>query len=195
MAKYIFNDNTKLIFVKENYILYQNEIKTKKIKIDSKFYNALKLAQQEYIFSNKPIKFTEEQLQFLLKEKIIKKLSSISEKYLNTRYEKYQIYLENIYKDASKVDYIAKNKLKKILFIGAGGICTAIIDHLIANGFNNYGIVDYDQVDITNFNRQFKYNERDIGFSKIAKLKINLNKQYYDLKITTFNKKITSSNV
>lgn len=194
MEKYIFNDNTKLIFVKNDYILVQNERKKFKEKLDEKFYKKLMLIyKNNYIFSDDSNLFTPSELKFLYNNLIIKRLSKISEKYINTRYEKYQIYLENKFSEANAIDYIEKNQQKKILFVGAGGICTAIIDYLIAVGFNNYCIVDFDTVDITNFNRQFKYRESDIGKLKTVQLKQNLDNQYSNLDIITYNKKICSS--
>ncbi|MBQ7140079.1 MAG: ThiF family adenylyltransferase [Bacilli bacterium] len=195
MTKYIFNDNTKLIFIKNNYILIQNNNKKIKEKLDENFYNMLfKVQKNNYIFSTDLKFFTEEQLKFLYDKSVIKKLSPISEKYINTRYEKYQIYLENIFSDAKKIDYIKNNNQKKILFVGAGGVCTAIIDYLISVGFNSYGIIDFDIVETTNFNRQFKYKETDVGSLKVSKIKSNLNEQYSGLTISTYNKKICSSN-
>lgn len=194
MSRYIFNDNTKLIFVKNCYILIENSGKKSKEKLDKDFYNNLcNTLRKNYIFSDENNHFTTEQLKFLSKNNIIKKLSPITEKYENTKFEKFQIYLENIFHDAKEVDYIKNNGNKKILFIGAGGICTAMIDCFIASGFNNFGIVDFDLVEITNFNRQFKYNESDVGYYKVDKIKENLNNQYSGLLISTYNKKILST--
>ena len=192
MEKYIFNDNVKLLFIKDNIILGESKKKAFKEKLDKSFYDKLLLAyEKHYIFESSF--FSNKELQFLEKKLLIKKVSPILKKYLATKYEKIQIYLENILYDADKVDYIRNNGTKKILFIGAGGICTAMIDYLISMGITQYGIVDFDNVDITNFNRQFKYKENDIGSSKILKLKENLETQYKNLKIVPYNKKISST--
>lgn len=194
MSKYIFNDNTKLIFIKNYYILIENAGSKYKKKLNEDFYtNLYNMKRKKFSFSDEDNIFTKEQLKFLYKSNIIKKLSPIAEKYENTKFEKFQIYLENVFNDANKVDYIEKNRNKKILFIGAGGICTAMIDYFIAAGFNNFGIVDFDLIEITNFNRQFKYNESDIGYYKIDKIKENLNNQYSGLSISTYNKRILSN--
>ena len=194
MPKYFFNDNTKLIFIKNNSILIDNAGKKSKEKLSKDFYtNLYNMQMKNYIFSDKNSIFTKEQLKFLYKNNIIKELSPLTEKYKNTKFEKFQIYLENVFNDAKKEDYIKNNASKKILFIGAGGICTAMIDFFIATGFNNFGIVDFDLVELTNFNRQFKYKETDIGYYKVDKIKENLNNQYSGLIISTYNKKILSS--
>ena len=192
MEKFIFNDNTKLLFIKDNYILVENEKSVFKTKLEDVFYDKLlNMYRKHYIFE--PNFFSKSELKFLEKKLIIKKISPILSKYIGTKYEKFQIYLENILFDADKIDYIKNNSEKKILFVGAGGICTAMIDYLISAGITQYGIVDFDIVDITNFNRQFKYNETDIGLLKIVQLKKNLNTQYKNLIIIPYEQKINST--
>lgn len=192
MAKYIFNDNTKLLFIKDNYILVENKKNAFKKKLDSSFYEKLlDTCRKHYIFNSSF--FSKNELNFLEKNLIVKKVSPILDKFIGTKYEKFQIYLENILFDANKMDYIKNNGTKKVLFVGAGGICTAMIDYLISVGITQFGVVDFDIVDITNFNRQFKYKENDIGHSKIAQLKENLNTQYKNLIIVPYEKKISST--
>ncbi len=194
MEKYIFDDNTKIIFIKDNFILVQNNKFKTKEKLDSSFYkNLLMFQASNKIITSPSDIFSDSEIKFLKKNKIIKELSKILEKYLNTKYEKYQLYLENTILNSKSIDYIKNNSLKRILFVGAGGICTGIIDYLVSVGCNNFGFIDFDFVDITNFNRQFKYNENDAGNLKVDALKKNLDHQYKNLIISTFNKKITSS--
>ena len=51
MAKYIFNDNTKLLFIKDNYILVENKKNAFKKKLDSSFYEKLlDTCRKHYIF-------------------------------------------------------------------------------------------------------------------------------------------------
>ncbi len=192
MVKYIFNDNVKLLFIKDNCILVENKKNAFKKELDSSFYDKLLDTCKKYQIFNSNI-FSKGELNFLEKNLIIKKVSPILNKYIGTKYEKFQIYLENILLDADKIDYIKNNEIQKILFVGAGGICTAMIDYFISVGITQFGIVDFDIVDITNFNRQFKYKESDIGYSKITKLKENLNTQYKDLIIVSYEKKISST--
>lgn len=192
MAKYILNDNTKIVFIKDNYILVENKKNSFKKRLDNSFYNKLLDTCDNYYIFDSSI-FMKNELNFLEKNLIVKKVSPILNKYIGTKYEKFQIYLENIFSDADKIDYVKNNETKKILFVGAGGICTAIIDYLISVGITQYGIIDFDIVEITNFNRQFKYKETDIGQSKITRLKENLNTQYKNLTIIPYEKKISST--
>ena len=112
MEKYIFNDNVKLLFIKDNIILGESKKKAFKEKLDKSFYDKLLLAyEKHYIFESSF--FSNKELQFLEKKLLIKKVSPILKKYLATKYEKIQIYLENILYDADKVDYIRNNGTKK----------------------------------------------------------------------------------
>lgn len=64
MKKYIFNDNTKLLFINDDFILVQNGKFKSKEKLNSDFYNKLLLFQKDNkmvtspseIFSNTEIR-------------------------------------------------------------------------------------------------------------------------------------------
>ena len=47
-----------------------------------------------------------------------------------------------------------KIKSSTILVIGLGGVGGYVVEALVRSGVSNLIIVDYDKVDITNFNRQ-----------------------------------------
>ena len=54
MTKYIFNDNTKLLFIKDNYILVENKKNAFKKKLDSSFYEKLlDTCRKHYIFDKR----------------------------------------------------------------------------------------------------------------------------------------------
>lgn len=57
-------------------------------------------------------------------------------------------------------------KKAKVLCIGAGGLgCPALL-YLTSAGIGTVGIVDHDQVELTNLHRQIIYNHHDLGLSK-----------------------------
>jgi len=56
-----------------------------------------------------------------------------------------------------------KLKNAKVLVIGAGGLGCPILQYIAAAGVGTIGIVDGDQVDISNLQRQILYNTSDIG--------------------------------
>jgi len=85
-------------------------------------------------------------------------------------YNKYskQIILDNIGQEG-------QNRLKKakILIIGAGGLGCPILTYIAASGIGKIGIIDHDQITISNLNRQTIYN-----LNNIHKNKTYYSKQY-----------------
>jgi len=55
-----------------------------------------------------------------------------------------------------------------VLVIGAGGLGSPVAMYLAAAGIGKLGIVDFDQVDITNLQRQILHTTADVGRSKVA---------------------------
>lgn len=56
----------------------------------------------------------------------------------------------------------------KVLVIGAGGLGSPVLFYLTAAGIGTIGIADFDQVDITNLQRQILHWEKDLGKNKSA---------------------------
>ena len=55
-----------------------------------------------------------------------------------------------------------------ILVIGAGGLGSPVAMYLAAAGIGTLGIVDFDQVDVTNLQRQILHTTADVARSKVA---------------------------
>lgn len=60
-----------------------------------------------------------------------------------------------------------KLKFAKVLVVGAGGLGSPIIAYLAAAGVGTLGIVDDDDVALSNLQRQIIHNESNIGASKV----------------------------
>jgi adenylyltransferase/sulfurtransferase len=67
-----------------------------------------------------------------------------------------------------KVGLEGQEKLKaaKVLVIGAGGLGCPVLQYLSAAGVGTIGIIDFDNVDETNLQRQILFTTADIGMNK-----------------------------
>lgn len=70
-----------------------------------------------------------------------------------------------------------KLKNASILMIGAGGLSCPALQYLVAAGVGTIGIVDGDDVDISNLHRQILFDETDVGESKAETAAKKLKKQ------------------
>ena len=55
----------------------------------------------------------------------------------------------------------------KVLLIGAGGLGSPAAFYLAAAGVGKLGIVDFDEVDLSNLQRQILHREKDVGRPKV----------------------------
>ena len=82
----------------------------------------------------------------------------------------------------------------KVLCIGSGGLGSPIILYLAAAGVGTLGIVDFDNVELSNLQRQIIHREEWVGKSKNDSAKSSVNALNSDIKITTYNERLTSQN-
>lgn len=82
-----------------------------------------------------------------------------------------------------------------VLVIGVGGLGCPLITYLASSGVGKIGVVDYDKVEISNLNRQTLFGINDLGKFKVNQAKKNINKLNKKIKISVFNKKLTSKNI
>ena len=61
----------------------------------------------------------------------------------------------------------ARLKAGRVLIVGAGGLGSPAALYLAAAGVGTMGLVDFDQVDVTNLQRQILYGTADVGRSKL----------------------------
>ena len=56
----------------------------------------------------------------------------------------------------------------KVLCVGAGGLGAPVLNYLAASGIGGLGIIDGDQVELSNLQRQVIFNLKDVGKNKAA---------------------------
>lgn len=79
-----------------------------------------------------------------------------------------------------------KLKQAKIMVIGAGGLGSPVLQYLTAAGVGTIGIVDNDQVALSNLQRQIIHDSNNIGINKVDSAKTALQKINPHSNIQTF---------
>lgn len=83
----------------------------------------------------------------------------------------------------------------KVLIIGAGGLGTNFASHFVRAGIGEVFIVDKDKVETTNLQRQWIYDENDIGEYKAKAACLKLRKINSEIKIDYSIMELNVSNV
>jgi thiazole biosynthesis adenylyltransferase ThiF len=83
----------------------------------------------------------------------------------------------------------------KVLIIGAGGLGAPVAMYLAAAGIGTIGIVDADEVDLSNLQRQIIHGTEDIGKAKVKSAKETMNKMNPDVTVNTYRMFVTSENI
>ncbi len=96
-----------------------------------------------------------------------------------------------------EVGLAGQQKLKDagILLIGAGGLGSPLGMYLAAAGVGRLGIVDFDQVDFTNLQRQIIHRTEDVGRPKVDSAKERINGINPEVQVQTFNTKLSRENI
>ena len=81
-----------------------------------------------------------------------------------------------------------------VLLVGAGGLGSPLAMYLAAAGVGKIGIVDFDDVDITNLHRQLLHGMGDIGRPKVDSAADTIREINPDAEIVKINKHINSEN-
>jgi molybdopterin/thiamine biosynthesis adenylyltransferase len=88
-----------------------------------------------------------------------------------------------------------KLKRSRVLVIGVGGLGTPILQYLSAGGVGHIGIVDNDQVNESNLQRQILFGVNDLGKLKSIIAKERLSKLNPDVNFEIFNFRLGKKNV
>jgi len=96
-----------------------------------------------------------------------------------------------------KIGAAGQKKLLKssVLIIGVGGLGSPIAIYLAALGIGKIGIVDKDNIEISNLSRQIIFTTNDLKKNKSSTAISKLRKINPDLQLQSFNKKLTKQNI
>ena len=87
-----------------------------------------------------------------------------------------------------------KLKAARALCVGAGGLGSPVALYLAAAGVGTLGIVDFDEVDFSNLQRQIIHGTPDVGRSKLASAKGRLNALNPEVEVVTHELALSSGN-
>ncbi|CAB4365586.1 MAG: molybdopterin-synthase adenylyltransferase MoeB [Actinobacteria bacterium] len=83
----------------------------------------------------------------------------------------------------------------KVLMLGAGGLGSPAALYLAAAGVGTIGIVDMDDVDASNLQRQILHNTERIGDRKVDSAKKTLTLLNPDVNVVTYDTRLDASNI
>lgn len=89
----------------------------------------------------------------------------------------------------------AKLLSSKVLLLGAGGLGSPAALYLAAAGVGTLGIVDMDEVDASNLQRQILHNIDRIGDRKVDSAKKTLTMLNPDINVVTYDTRLAASNI
>lgn len=97
----------------------------------------------------------------------------------------------------SEVGVEGQQKLleSKVLIIGTGGLGAPAAMFLAAAGIGTIGLVDADQVDLSNLQRQIIHQTKDVGKLKVISGKETINEMNPDVKVITYHTFVDASNI
>jgi len=82
----------------------------------------------------------------------------------------------------------------KFLVVGAGGLGCPVIQYLTASGAGTIGIMDDDEIDISNLQRQVFYGFNDIGKLKSIVASTRMKRMNSFVEVVMINRRLTSGN-
>ncbi len=87
-----------------------------------------------------------------------------------------------------------KLKAARVLIIGSGALGLPVVLYLAAAGVGHLGVVDFDEVEESNLQRQIVHTTRDIGRPKTASARDRIRGINPDADVTVYNIGLTSEN-
>jgi len=82
----------------------------------------------------------------------------------------------------------------RVLVIGAGGLGAPLLQYLAAAGIGTLGVIDHDQVDLSNLQRQVIHRTADIGVAKVASARRALLDINPEVEVIAHDERLTADN-
>jgi len=91
-----------------------------------------------------------------------------------------------------QLDYEGQRKINQssVLIIGAGGLGSPVALYLASSGVGKINIADFDQVELSNLQRQIIHSTNDIGHDKVDSAKQKLKAINPETDVVTINHKL-----
>ncbi len=83
----------------------------------------------------------------------------------------------------------------KVLIVGCGGVGGYAFETLVRSGIGNIDLIDFDDIDVSNLNRQVITNQSNIGLSKVEEAKKRALLINPNLHINTYKMFLDNSNI
>jgi len=83
----------------------------------------------------------------------------------------------------------------KVLVVGMGGLGCAAAPYLVASGVGNITLVDGDNIDSSNLQRQILYREEDIGHSKVEQAAASLRRLNAEIVINSLQQRLAAEDL
>ena len=96
-----------------------------------------------------------------------------------------------------KIGIIGQKRLLKsrVLIVGAGGLGSPIAIYLAALGIGKIGIIDKDNIEISNLSRQIIFSTNDLKKNKSSTAINKLRRINPDIQLKSFNERLTKKNI
>jgi adenylyltransferase/sulfurtransferase len=85
-------------------------------------------------------------------------------------------------------------KAAKVLIVGMGGLGAPLAQYLAAVGVGTLGLIDFDEVEESNLQRQVIHRTRDVGRPKVASAKDAIRQINPLVKVETYKEMLTAEN-
>lgn len=95
-----------------------------------------------------------------------------------------------------EIDEAAQKNINavKVLVVGVGGLGSSVLLNLASIGVEHFGLADFDEVSLSNLNRQYIHNQKGLGQKKVVSAKAWLQDYNSKIKVKCFDEKLTCDN-